>query len=253
MTPVLAGAEVSPVVAFTVNDRPGYLAETLESWSRVRGIEKAHLIFRAEPGHPGVLAVCRDVSFAAEVTVTINPRRLGPGGNPWRAIEAGFATGTGYVILAEDDTPVSDDILEYLDWARREYAADPSVLVACAFQHHRRPGGPAGALLLPCFYSQVFGVWRDRWETELRDDWDFDYRYRGYDWNLRDRFMQARDFRAVFPCESRSQVSGEHGGTHLHPGAEYQAHLSDCFAPHYDPVAFGEITLDDPGPCGYCP
>jgi hypothetical protein len=244
---------VRPVVAFTANDRPRYLQETLDSWRNVRGIGNAHLIFRVEPGHPDVLAVCRAADFAAEVTVTINPRRLGPGGNPWQAIEAAFTTGTDFAILAEDDTPVADDILEYLDWARGRYARDPQVLLACAFQHHRRPGGPEAVVRLPCFYSQVFGVWADRWRDHLRHDWDFNYEHRGYDWNIRDRFMQARGFQAVFPCESRSQVSGEFGGTHLHPGEEYQAHLSDCFSAHYEPARFREITPENPGDCGYCP
>ena len=51
-------------VAFTVNNRPHYLKETLESWSRVWGIEDTHLIFRCEPGCPEAVQLCESVDFA---------------------------------------------------------------------------------------------------------------------------------------------------------------------------------------------
>ena len=58
-----------PVIAFTVCDRPAYLAWVLESWREVRGIADAHLIFRCEPG-------CDEaVALAGQST---SPRRPSP-------------------------------------------------------------------------------------------------------------------------------------------------------------------------------
>ena len=38
------------IICFTVNNRPEYLRQTLESWSKVRGIGECLLLFRCEPG-----------------------------------------------------------------------------------------------------------------------------------------------------------------------------------------------------------
>jgi hypothetical protein len=241
-------------VAFTANDRLNYLRETLDSWRLVRGIGDAHLIFHVEPGNPHVLKACRQVDFAAQVTVIENDVRLGPGGNPWQALDTAFGGGAEFAVCAEDDTPVADDILEYFTWACGEYRDDRGVLLACAFQHHRRPGGFGGVVRVPCFYSQVFGTWAGRWRELLRDDWDRGDTKRGgarlgYDWHIRDAFMEACGFAAVYPCESRSQVSGQYGGTHLRP-EQFEAHLSDCFSAHYEPAAFREVPAE-PGGCGY--
>lgn len=232
------------IVCFTVNNRPQYLKETLESWSRVRGIGDAHLIFRCEPGCPETLEMCGAVDFAPR-TVVRNFRRFGALGNPWRAFRSGFAALPGgqgdFVILAEDDSPVADDVLAYFGWASERYQDRPDALGVCAFQRHLQPGGKHAVSLVPWFRPTVWGTWRDRWEQLLSPDWDFDYRYKGWDWRIIEHWIGEKGYRFAAPAESRSQVSGEFGGTHLNPGADYQEHLSRCFSPSYPPGEFTEV------------
>ena len=160
-----------PVIAFTVCDRPAYLAWVLESWREVRGIGDAHLIFRCEPGCDEAVALCRAVDFA-ETTVTVNPQRYGVLGNPWHALNDGFAV-SDFVVLAEEDLIVSEDVLEYFAWCRARYADDPRVLAITTHQYLEQPGGLAG--VMPQRFDQdpdphfwVWGTWRNRWEVHPR-------------------------------------------------------------------------------------
>ena len=107
------------VVVFTANDRPHYMARTLDLWSRVRGIGDCRLIFRCESGCPEMAALCGTASdFAGEVTVIVNEERHGVLRNPHTALTTGFAFGD-FVILAEDDLTPADDTLEFLAWCDR--------------------------------------------------------------------------------------------------------------------------------------
>lgn len=232
------------IVAFTANNRPRYLRETLDSWAKVRGVEDADLIFRCEPGCPPVEQMCRGATFGASLSVTVNPVRYGPLSNPWRCFHEGFGTGADFVVLAEDDSPVADDVLEWFAWARDRFANRSKVLAVCAFQRHVQPGGPHGAVLAPWFRPTVWGTWADRWQNLLRDDWDHDYRHKGWDWRIIEHWIGERGYLCAAPCQSRSQVSGEFGGTHLHPGAQYQEHLSRCFSPSYPPGEFTEVPCE---------
>ena len=98
------------IIAFTVNNRPHYLKETLASWEAVRGIGDAHLVFRCEPHCPEAVSLCQEVTFADRI-VTVNRERSGVLANPWHALEQGSALGE-FVILAEEDLIVSPDVLE---------------------------------------------------------------------------------------------------------------------------------------------
>lgn len=226
------------IVAFTVNNRPQYLRETLESWSKVRGIGSCGLVFRCEPGCDEAGQVCDDVDFA-DTFVVRNEQRRGVLGNPWRAFEDGFAFGR-FVILAEDDLIVSPDVLEYFTWAQR-YRDDPSVLGVTTYQHHEQPGGLAAAG--PADWSRddqwhfwVWGTWFDRWDTLLRDSWDLSYTengggpsQRGWDWGFRNRLIIGEGMKMIAPSLSRSQHIGRLGGTHCSPD-QFDAVASRCFA-----------------------
>ena len=124
------GERDRPVVVFTVGGRFDYLATTLRSWENVRGIEDATMVFLVEPSAtdadvPLGCLVCCD--FARQALVSVNRTQLGVSGNPWHAMQTGFRL-ADFVILAEEDTPVSTDVLEYFAWARQAYAADPEVV-----------------------------------------------------------------------------------------------------------------------------
>ncbi len=185
----------------------------LESWADVRGIADAHLIFRCEPGCDEAVALCRAVDFA-ETTVTINPQRYGVLGNPWHALNDGFAL-SDFAIFAEEDLIVSEDMLEYFAWCRARYADDPRVLAVTTHQYLEQPGGLAG--VMPQRFDQDpdphFWVVGDVAElvgrlhaatrgTGLPES-------RGWDWNLLRNWIQARGMRLMAPCLSRSQHVGQ--------------------------------------------
>lgn len=228
------------VISFTAWDRPHYLQPSLASWRQARGVETADLMFRVEPGNDEVLSLCSDADFGASLSVTVNPERYGESRNPWEALQDGFATGAGFVILGEDDDVVSDDILDYFTWAADRYEHDEHILAVCAFQQYRKPGGPGGVVLEAFHQPWIWGTWADRWENILSGDWDFDYSHKGFDWHIRERHVQQARRACVFPCESRSQQIGREG-VHFTP-AVYDQFRSYCFQQHYPVVGFTEVT-----------
>src|SRR6185312_16635626 len=161
-----------PVIVFTVGGRMDYLPDTLDSWSKVRGIDRATLIFLVEPmtGNTDLIVSPSDVvneclamrSDAHQVLVTVNDTRLGVLANPWRAMQTGFRQ-SEFVILAEEDAPVSDDVLEYFAWAGREYDGDPAIWAVCAHQIGEALGGPELAIRSRHFSPVVWGTWAHKW------------------------------------------------------------------------------------------
>ena len=232
-----------PVIALTVHNRPQYLKPVLESWAMARGIGKAEMIFRCEPGSDETVALCDQVTYARKATTIVNPERFGVLVNPWHAMEAAFATGTGFAILGEEDTPVSDDILEMFAWCQREYGADSDVVAVCAHQLGKDTGhvdgGPGDIVRDPHFSPIVWGTWADRWESFFRATWDFSYARRGWDWNV-NRLIEEQGKHIVMPALSRSQHIGEHGGIHCSPDFFPQT-VSGTFREQFAPQEFREL------------
>jgi hypothetical protein len=198
-------------VAITVNDRPEYLGQVIESWHQVRGIDDVPVLFQVEPASDECYDMCLKAGFAKQF-VMLNKEQRGALGNPYYAIDSGFSVlGTEFVLLGEDDSTVTADVLEYVDYAATTYASNNRALAVCTFQykpllfsyfvHQRR-----------YFASVVWGTWRDRWD-QIRNIWPFDYNP-AWDRMLLD--MTVYDDRyCVFPGFSRSQHIGRHGGTHM--------------------------------------
>jgi GNT-I family len=234
------GLGLNPVVVFTVHNRPQYLTHTLASWARVRGIGDADLIFCCEPGCPEAAALCAATSaWARSATVVINPVHYGVLSNPWHALETGFTSGAGFVILAEEDTPVADDVLEFFTWARAEYEPDGQVAAVCA---HSLDGplanNPSAVFRCTMFSPIVWGTWAGRWYGLLRDTWDHDYSHNGWDWHVNGLLVE-HGLRVVKPVLSRSQHIGEHGGSHCTTEFFPQT-VAESFRAHYDPQAYQE-------------
>jgi hypothetical protein len=211
---------VSLCVVFTVNDRPHYLEETLESWRKVRGIEKASLIFRCEPGCEEAVRVCEAVNWAQRV-VLVNPQRYGVAGNPWRCFEMAFnGIGHDFAILAEEDIVVATDTLEYFRWCAETYRWG-NVLGVTTYQPE--PVAPPDHVVQAdwsedeYWHFWVWGTWRDRWNTVLRHTWDHDYSNNGWDWNIRDNLVLGKGMVMASPGVPRSQHIGQFGGTHSPP------------------------------------
>jgi hypothetical protein len=233
-----------PVIVFTVGGRMPYLLETLTSWSLVRGISQATMIFLVEPGQDRgsmraakeAVDQCLDARLMARrALVMLNPEHRGVLANPWHAMEAGFAM-SDFVILAEEDTPVSSDVLEYFDWASREYAGDVRTWAVCAHQIGAPLGDESTVIRSAHFSPVVWGTWGHAWRRWIRDSWTFDYSHNGWDWNL-NRLMAQNDGQVIIPARSRSQHIGREGGAHC-TADMFADTVSWSWSPSYTPQSY---------------
>ncbi len=209
-------------LVFTAYNRPGYLADSVTSWNRVRGLNQWPVTFHVEPSEMLEHVTNAALQLETEVTVVINAERLGVLVNPWVAINSAFERGADFVVLAEDDVMVSEDVLEFFTWASDEYQGAKDILCLNAFS---RIGGPKANQLMrdSAFSPLVWGIWKDRWEEHLRDTWDKDYSTgnedgseAGWDWNI-NRILTEKQMTIIKPLQSRSDHLGEYGGTHMTP------------------------------------
>jgi len=202
---------LSAVVAMTANNRPKYLHRVLQTWEAANDLHKLPFIFQVEPVMPMVMDMCK--AFPGTNVVNINPYVYGALGNPWHALNTGFEYGADFVILAEDDSVVSPDVLDYFYWASTHFQGRQETLAVCSFNHFSN-GRSNEVFRRKWFASVVWGTWRNRWEQLMREDWGWDYGGDG-PWDTRFvRMMPERNMNCLFPCVSRSQHIGEHG-THM--------------------------------------
>jgi hypothetical protein len=238
-------------VVMTAHRRPYYLRRALDSWAWARGVDDL-AVFRvsldASDKAAEMTQVVGDVPFRADMVLNDPP--YGVSVNP---VEAGSAVlrdfpDADFLVVAEEDLIVADDVLEYMAWARREFRDAKQVLLACA--HPGTEGWDVSACRLSAgFNPWVWGTWRDRWDAVLVPTWDRDYStgdaecpYSGFDWNINRRVMPRRGLQSVVPEVSRSQNIGEHEGTHAVP-AQFPGTVLKSFRDHHDPVKY---RLQDP-------
>jgi hypothetical protein len=235
------GERDRPVIVFTVTGRrESYLLETLQSWSHVRGIEDATLIFMVEPlDEPGMLVNvhCDAAAVGAKlVLVSENARLLGVAGNPWHAMQTGFRL-ADFVILAEEDTPVSTDVLEYFAWARERFGNKDAVKAICAHQIGEPLGDESEVMLSKHFSPVVWGTWHDTWAVWFRDRWGGP---QGWDAQVNSTLRKIGG-RVVIPARSRSQHIGEYGGAHCTP-AYFPHTVSRSWQAEYGPQSYRELA-----------
>lgn len=244
-------------VSFTVScQRRAYMDHTMDSWSRVRGIDKAGMFFCLEhylpfrKGQAQAAVLEREfLGFEGEAArmfpqarVVRNSTRLGCLLNTRRAMQ--YALGQSeFGVLAEEDIEVSDDILEYFAWAAERYEKDTTVLAVCA--HSLTSSGGAGDVTLaPWFTPLVWGTWRSRW-PQLDAVWKPVQGYpEGWDYNI--RMLTGRMVQCVYPAQSRSQHFGMQstmtwaspvtGSNYFHDRSQ-----SLTYQPHYEPQQFGSV------------
>ncbi len=219
-----------PAVLLTAFDRPAYLAPVLDAWADVRGLHDWHVRVAVEPSGARDEVVELVHAFVrrtghADTEVVLNPTRLGVLENPYAHLDALFGAGHDFVVRAEDDLLVSDDVLELFTHVATTYAADPSVATAHAFSAAAPGPGPEELVRTDEFCPWVWGTWRDRWVELVGPTWDRDYSTynvspgfeTGWDWNLNTRVFPAHGLGAVAPVVSRVQNIGE-VGEHGTPG-----------------------------------
>ena len=217
------------VVMTTAWRRPYYLEKTLAAWERARGlsqIRKFAICLGASPRMGEARKIVE--AFAKRVSVPVEVYKDDGTLGPWRTLAQGGNRvfedeGAGFLVIAEEDILVGDDVLELLAWGRETFEDTSDVLVVNAHsrcgQGWDGPGvrddpnaDPAVVRLLPYFNQWGWGTWRDRWEKVLIPDWDYDGTsgapaQSGHDWNIHLRTM--RGYVAVVPDASRTQHIGD--------------------------------------------
>lgn len=231
-------------VFLTAANRPGYFREVMDSWSKVRWQDDWTFVLRIEPTEKldQMIEIANDFK-AFPIRLHVNDRVLGAPLHPWVAFEESFSIMfRDYVVSTEDDLLVSDDFLEYHNWAAEEFYHDKEVATISSFSRegtdlskvHRRDG----------FKSWGFGTWWDRWEDYISETWDDNYstfniipgHEAGWDWNLATRVLPSLNKKTVYPEVSRIQNIGVHG---VHGTAE-NFEQSSCFEFHRESTTFSE-------------
>lgn len=234
-------------LVFTAYNRVSYLQQTLHSWETVRGIRDWDLYIFIEPSPVQEQIKEEFELFVAklghqDVHIQINPERYGVLHHPWVVFER-LLTSLYYdfAVRAEDDLIVTDDILEYFEWASDFYRQDESVATIHGFSRSSQ-GDPTQAHKVQRFSPLTWGTWRDRWTDLLSPTWDHDYstyngtpgNEAGWDWNITSRLLPQRDLFSVEPEVSRVNNIGVYG-THATPENFFD--LED-FSSHQSPRSY---------------
>lgn len=198
-------------------NRPEYQRQTLESWSTARGFFETpvHVQLEPSPKQDEVIQLLRDLGHP-DLTISVNERVLGPLHNPWVGMNTMFEGGFDFVLSADDDLPVSEDILEYFAWAKDAFQDDEAVACVSAYRREVQ-GGEYQVRREDEFHSWVWGTWADRWFDTISPTWDHDYSTgefdynKGFDWNLKQRVLPSRGMWCARPLTSRVTNIGVHG------------------------------------------
>ncbi len=236
-------------LSLTANDRPEYLKEVLDSWREVDGVEELTTIFNVEPGNEEVAWLCEMADFFRRRIVVVNRHRYGASTNPWYALRRGFSH-SDFVIVGEDDSIVSRDVLAFFDFCRRKMLDSPNTFAAVAFRWKSPPaalhldiGTPiCDAISLGRFSPTIWGTNVVQWRERIRDTWDFLYRQKGWDWNFIENIAPGDV--CLVPWVSRSQHIGQFGGAHLQP-EQFAGFQSNCFEadPHHGQAHRGYVFV----------
>ena len=236
-------------IFLTAYNRLNYLQETLDSWSRVRGLKDWHFVASIEPSSFQDQVVEEFTEFARKVgldsiEIRINPERYGVLSHPWQGFQDLLdRRNFDFAVRAEDDLVVSDDILEYFTWASETYRNDPRVATVNAFSLVDSTDTHA-VVHDDGFSAWLWGTWADRWNTYLVSTWDHDYstfngspgNQSGWDWNLDTRVFPTFDVHSVRPEVSRVDNIGVYG---VH-GTEENFIQAASFSRHHEPGIFFE-------------
>ncbi len=229
-------------IFLTAWNRPHYFQRTLESWEKVRGVEDWYFLVRLAPSpfvqeHLDIIA-----ASPLDVRVHLNSQTEGVLHHPWVGFEDFFSLYFDFVVRAEDDLIVSDDILEYFNWASESYYKDREIATVLALC--RNEGRDNEVERTERFNPWVWGTWHDRWTRHIRDTWDHDYstyngspgNEAGWDWNLDTRVFPQNGLKSIRPLNSRVQNIGMWG---VH-GTPDNWQMSFSFHEHYAPQDYVE-------------
>jgi len=169
----------SKAIAFTAYNRVGYLANVLETWRGVKGLQDWYFYASVEPSPQQDAIVNLFTQFYRDMgmsncQIAVNKRKQGVLHHPWVVIDQLFNDGSDFVVRVEDDLTVADDFLLYMEWASEQFQDKKDIAAVIGYTKDFQ-GTEDEVIIRPEFSPLNWGTWRDRWDTVIRDTWDHDY------------------------------------------------------------------------------
>ena len=153
-------------------------------------------------------------------THSITTKKLGCNYNVKRALDIAWEDNPDFVLLIEDDIIISDDALQYVEWAAKKYKDDLSVRTVGLWKSKN-----GWDFSKPLSKSEMFkineqvwftcwgwGTWSDRWK-EMKDTWTTGNDSHKTSWDVV-LYNHLKERKEVVPSISRAYNCGEFGGTH---------------------------------------
>lgn len=220
------------VITISVFDRVAYFIETLRYMSNCYGIKNYEIFCFIDPSprQNEIIAVINEFSSKLNISYYVNEQRLDCNGNIFRAVDYAFHF-TDYNIHIEDDIILAQDALLYFEHCRT-YQANRTIFSICSYNRYNKrdykPKSRNTVFRQKWFDPWGWSTWKDRWEEEIKPNWQFGYGPRYKDgilvhkeggWDVNMQSIIRDDQRRINPNLSRSKNIGEYG-RHT-PSVEY--------------------------------
>ena len=210
--------KTATLIAF---NRPEYTREVLESLRKNN--TKNYVLFVAiEPGCEQTIDICRSVDFMP-IEILVNPSHRGVNYNNKYIYDLVFDRGSEWNVAIEDDTPLSPDAFDLVEWFF-SFPKQDDYLLLNLFNGSRTVDRP-----LELFEHDAFCPWgycfgKGAYERVIKPGWMCDQR--GWDWSIC-KIMREKGLKSLSPFLSRARNIGKYGGVYCTP--EFHDH---CFSGH---------------------
>ena len=208
-------------IAISAYNRPEYSRRSIAAIFGAKGFTpEKHRIFCA-------MDCYADGSFNQEVfniyeffgiIPDVAEQKRGCNYNVRRALELAWEDTPDFVLMIEDDIIISDDALQYIEWAAEKYKNDHSVHTIGLWGHDKGPSLPVsekdyGKVMRQSYFTcWGWGTWKDRWE-EMLATWTTGDDSHDTSWDVV-LSSHLGEMEEILPVISRAYNCGEHGGTH---------------------------------------
>lgn len=206
-------------ITLTTHSRPNYLEQTLQALSHCAGIERYRVTVFCD--NSPVRGECVELVERFGFVPIESPRPPNAYVNTMRAISSAFDDGARYHLHLEEDTTPTRGALLWFEWAER-FGSNPTVFSISGY--HQKPSGKSCEYSLrPWFTPWGFATWADRWaqvesaatpQRVLRRKARRRPPIEGWDERL-NRIRKEAGLKEIYPCVSRIQNIGAHGGLHV--------------------------------------
>jgi len=236
-------------IAISAYNRPEYTQRSLAAIFGAKGFSKErYKIFAAMDRHgdsfnTDVLNVFQEFG----INPFIVPSKYGCNYTIKAALELAWKDNPDFVLIIEDDIIISDDALEYIEWASEKYKDDHSVRTIGLWGHDK--GYSLDNTLTEKEHGKVmrqnyftcwgWGTWGDRWE-EMFATWTTGDDKHDTSWDV---IVSSHlgDRVEILPSISRAYNCGENGGTHR--GRAWPGLVASGLVDPDGPIEYWEQTL----------